>query len=188
MFTIKTDDLTHPAVQALVAYHISGMLQQSPPESSHALDVQKLRNPTVTFWSVWEGEQLAGIGALKLLDDKHGELKSMRTAPNYLRRGVASLILRHILQVAHDRCLHRLAPNYLRRGVASLILRHILQVAHDRCLHRLSLETGTQAGFTACHQLYLKHGFVDCEPFADYQLDPHSRFLSLTLCEDNELL
>ncbi|MCU0041415.1 GNAT family N-acetyltransferase [Escherichia coli] len=159
MFTIKTDDLTHPAVQALVAYHISGMLQQSPPESSHALDVQKLRNPTVTFWSVWEGEQLAGIGALKLLDDKHGELKSMRTA-----------------------------PNYLRRGVASLILRHILQVAHDRCLHRLSLETGTPAGFTACHQLYLKHGFVDCEPFADYQLDPHSRFLSLTLCEDNELL
>ncbi len=73
MFTIKTDDLTHPAVQALVAYHISGMLQQSPPESSHALDVQKLRNPAVTFWSVWEGEQLAGIGALKLLDDKHGE-------------------------------------------------------------------------------------------------------------------
>lgn len=109
MFTIKTDDLTHPAVQALVAYHISGMLQQSPPESSHALDVQKLRNPTVTFWSVWEGEQLAGIGALKLLDDKHGELKSMRTAPNYLRRGVASLILRHILQVAQDRCLHRLS-------------------------------------------------------------------------------
>lgn len=102
--------------------------------------------------------QLAGIGALKLLDDKHGELKSMRTA-----------------------------PNYLRRGVASLILRHILQVAHDRCLHRLSLETGTQAGFTACHQLYLNHGFVDCEPFADYQLDPHSRFLSLTLCENNEL-
>ncbi|EEZ7683956.1 TPA: GNAT family N-acetyltransferase, partial [Escherichia coli] len=109
MFTIKTDDLTHPAVQALVAYHISGMLQQSPPESSHALDVQKLRNPKVTFWSVWEGEQLAGIGALKLLDDKHGELKSMRTAPNYLRRGVASLILRHILQVAQDRCLHRLS-------------------------------------------------------------------------------
>ncbi len=135
------------------------MLQQSPPESSHALDVQKLRNPTVTFWSVWKGEQLAGIGALKLLDDKHGELKSMRTAPNYLRRGV------------------------------SLILRHILQVAHDRCLHRLKLkETGTQAGFTACHQLYLKHGFVDCEPFADYQLDRHSRFLSSTLCEDNELL
>lgn len=120
--------------------------------------MQKLRAPTVTFWSVWEGEQLAGIGALKLLDDKHGELKSMRTA-----------------------------PNYLRRGVASLILRHILQVAHDRCLHRLSLETGTQAGFTACHQLYLKHGFADCEPFADYRLDPHSRFLSLTLCENNEL-
>ncbi len=94
----------------------------------------------------------------EVLDDKHGELKSMRTA-----------------------------PNYLRRGVASLILRHILQVAHDRCLHRLSLETGTQAGFTASHHLYLKHGFVDCEPFADYQFDPHSRFLSLTLCENNEL-
>ena len=130
MFTIKTDDLTHPAVQALVAYHISGMLQQSPRKQS-CFRCAKLRNPTVTFWSVWEGEQLAGIGALKLLDDKHGELKSMRTA-----------------------------PNYLRRGVASLILRHILQVARDRCLHRLSLETGTQAGFTACHQLYLKHSLI----------------------------
>ncbi len=65
MFTIKTDDLTHPAVQALVAYHISGMLQQSPLKAVMLYDVQKLRNPTVTFWSVWEGEQLAGIGALK---------------------------------------------------------------------------------------------------------------------------
>lgn len=152
MFTIKTDDLSHPAVQALVTYHISGMLEQSPPESSHALDVQKLRDPAVTFWSVWEGEHLAGIGALKLLDDKHGELKSMRTA-----------------------------PDFLRRGVANLILRHILQIAHARCLQRLSLETGTQPGFVACHQLYSKHGFVDCEPFADYKPDSNSRFMSLVL-------
>ena len=153
MFTIKVDDLSNPAVQALVAYHISCMLEQSPPESSHALDVQKLRDPAVTFWSIWEGEHLAGIGALKLLDDKkHGELKSMRTA-----------------------------PDFLRRGVASLILRHILQIADARGLQRLSLETGTQQGFAACHQLYRKHGFVDCEPFADYQHDPHSRFMSLVL-------
>ncbi|EHG6163365.1 GNAT family N-acetyltransferase [Escherichia fergusonii] len=159
MFTIKTDDLSHPAVQALVAYHISGMLEQSPPESSHALDVQKLQDPAVTFWSAWEGEQLAGIGALKLLNDKHGELKSMRTA-----------------------------PDFLRRGVANLILGHILQVARDRSLHHLSLETGTHAGFTACHQLYIKHGFIDCEPFAAYQPDPNSRFMSLNLCKNNELL
>ncbi len=84
MFTIKIDDLTHHAVQTLVAYHISGMLEQSPPESSHALNVQKLRDPAVTFWSAWEGEQLAGIGALKMLDAKHGELKSMRTAEAFL--------------------------------------------------------------------------------------------------------
>lgn len=152
MFTIKPDDLSHPAVQALVAFHISGMLEQSPPESSHALDAQKLRDPTVTFWSAWEGEQLAGIGALKMLDDGHCELKSMRTA-----------------------------TEFLRRGVASQFLVHILDVARERGFERISLETGTQPGFTACYQLYLKHGFVDCEPFADYQLDPNSRFMTLVL-------
>lgn len=152
MFTIKIDDLTHHAVQTLVAYHISGMLEQSPPESSHALNVQKLRDPAVTFWSAWEGDQLAGIGALKMLDAKHGELKSMRTA-----------------------------EAFLRRGVANQFLLHILQVARARCISRLSLETGTQPGFAACHQLYRKHGFVDCEPFAEYQPDPNSRFMTLVL-------
>lgn len=152
MFTIKVDDLSHQAVQTLVAYHISGMLEQSPPESSHALDVQKLRDPTVTFWSAWEGEQLAGIGALKILDEGHGELKSMRTA-----------------------------TEFLRRGVANQFLLHIVQVARERGFRRLSLETGTQPGFAACHKLYLKHGFVDCAPFADYQLDPNSRFMTLSL-------
>jgi putative acetyltransferase len=97
MFTIKVDDLSHHAVQTLVAYHISGMLEQSPPESSHALNVQKLRDPAVTFWSAWEGEQLAGIGALKILDEGHGELKSMRTATAFLRRGVANQFLLHIV-------------------------------------------------------------------------------------------
>lgn len=158
MFTIKADDLSRPEVQALVAYHISDMRKLSPPESSHALDVEKLRDPAVTFWSVWEGEQLAGIGALKLLDDKHGELKSMRTAPGFLR------------------C-----------GVANLILQHIVQIAHVRCLQRLSLETGIQPGFAACHQLYSKHGFVDCGPFADYRPDPNSRFMTLVLRENDEL-
>lgn len=152
MFTIKIDDLTHHAVQTLVAYHISGMLEQSPPESSHALNVQKLRDPAVTFWSAWEGDQLAGIGALKMLDAEHGELKSMRTAEAFLRRGVANKFLQHILQVARA------------RGIS-----------------RLSLETGTQPGFAACHQLYRKHGFVDCEPFAEYQPDPNSRFMTLVL-------
>ncbi|MCO7510034.1 GNAT family N-acetyltransferase [Serratia fonticola] len=152
MFTIKIDDLTDHAVQTLVAYHISGMLEQSPPESSHALNVQKLRDPAVTFWSAWEGDQLAGIGALKMLDADHGELKSMRTAEAFLRRGVANQFLLHILQVARA------------RGIS-----------------RLSLETGTQPGFAACHQLYRKHGFVDCEPFAEYQPDPNSRFMTLVL-------
>lgn len=158
MLTIRIDDLSHPAVQALVVYHISGMLEQSPPESSHALDVQKLRDPAITFWSAWEGDQLAGIGALKMLDDEHGELKSMRTA-----------------------------PDFLRRGVANQFLLHILQTAYAKGLKRLSLETGTQPGFAACHQLYLKHGFVDCEPFADYQPDPNSRFMTFVLCQKDIL-
>ena len=152
MFTINTDDLSHPAVQALVTYHISGMLEQSPPESSHALDVQKLHEPCISFWSVWEENRLAGIGALKMLDDEHGELKSMRTA-----------------------------PAFVRRGIASHLLNHILLVARQRGLKRLSLETGTQVGFAACHQLYMKYGFIDCAPFADYQPDPNSRFMTLVL-------
>ena len=158
MLTIKIDDLSSPAVQALVAYHITGMLEQSPPESSHALDIQKLRDPSVMFLSAWEKEKLAGIGALKILDNEHGELKSMRTA-----------------------------PDFLRRGVANQLFLHLLQVAHSKGLRRISLETGTQPGFSACHQLYIKHGFVNCEPFADYKSDPNSRFMTLVLGEKDKL-
>lgn len=109
MLTIKIDDLSHHAVQALVAHHISGMLEQSPPESSHALNVQKLRDPAVTFLSVWEGEQLVGIGALKMLDEKYGELKSMRTEAAFLRRAVANQLLLHIIQVARERGFRHLS-------------------------------------------------------------------------------
>lgn len=131
------------------------MLAQSPPESSHALDIHKLRDPSVILWSAWQDDRLAGIGALKILDKEQGELKSMRTA-----------------------------ANFLRLGVADKILMHILQAAYESGLKRISLETGTQPGFAASHQLYIKHGFTDCEPFADYQSDPNSRFMTRVLCPE----
>lgn len=153
---IRIDDLTHSAVLALLQAHLAGMHALSPPESVHALDLERLRSPDITFWTVWSGPgaqaELLGCGALKRLDADHAELKSMRTAQAHLRRGVAARLLTHILAEAH------------RRG-------------HTR----LSLETGTGPGFEPAHQLYTRHGFVACGPFADYAEDPFSVFMTRTL-------
>jgi len=82
---IEIDDLSRPAIHALLNEHLQNMYELSPPESVHALDLEKLRKPEITFWSAWEGSLLLGCGALKELDRKHGEVKSMRT-PTALRR------------------------------------------------------------------------------------------------------
>ena len=149
---IKRDDLTGTAIQALLREHLANMHAQSPPESVHALPIEELRNPDITFWTVWDGPELLGCGALKELHPQHGEIKSMRTAT-----------------------LHR------RRGVAAALLKHILDEATTRKYRRVSLETGSMDAFTPAHNLYAKFGFKECGPFADYVEDPNSKFMTKEL-------
>ena len=151
---ITIDDLTHPAVLALLDEHLADMHAYSPPESVHALDHDELRAPGVTFWTAWEGEELLGCGALKELDARHGEIKSMRTSRSQLRKGVAAAMLQHIIAVARER-------------------------GYDR----LSLETGSGGPFEAALRFYERQGFEYCEPFADYVLDPFSRFMTRSLAD-----
>lgn len=152
MIAIREGGLDETQVQDLLRLHASGMLANSPAESCHFLDLSGLQAADVTFWSAWEGEALLGIGALKQLDATHGEVKSMRTVPVQLGRGVGAAMLEHILDAARA------------RGLA-----------------RLSLETGTAPAFEPAHRLYARYGFVPCPPFGDYAEDPHSRFLTLAL-------
>jgi putative acetyltransferase len=149
---IIEDDLSGHAIRALLEVHFAGMLANSPVGSCHFLDFEGLKGPGVTFWSIWDGESLAGMGALKQHDATLGEIKSMRT---------------HAV--------------HLRKGVAAVMLRHIISEARARGLSRLSLETGSGAAFEPAIALYHAHGFVDCEPFADYRHDPFSRFMTLEL-------
>lgn len=150
---VVLDNPSRPDVLALLEEHLRSMYELSPPESVHALDVTKLESPDVTFWSVRDDDgTLLGIGALKELDAKHGEIKSMRT-PQALRR----------------------------RGAGKLVLAHILAVARERGYERLSLETGTPEPFLPARALYESFGFVYCTPFGDYKLDPYSVFMTLRL-------
>ena len=121
----------------------------SPPESRHSLDLDGLRKPDVTFWSIWNGSELAGCGALKELDEYHAEIKSMRTADVYRRKGLASQMLRHLVEEAK------------RRGY-----------------RRLSLETGSMAYFEPARKLYEGYGFTYCGPFAAYVEDLNSVFMT----------
>jgi putative acetyltransferase len=150
--TIKVDDLSGSEVAELLRDHLREMALHSPPESIHALDLEALRRPEITFWSVWYEGQLVGCGALKQLDLDHAEIKSMRTVP--VHRG---------------------------RGIGKIILRHIVSEAENRGYRRLSLETGSMAAFEPARQLYSSFGFTYCEPFADYKLDPHSVFMTKEL-------
>ena len=149
---LEVDDLSRPAVHALLSEHLQNMYELSPPESVHALDLAKLRRPDITFWTVWDDGALVGCGALKELDRAHGEIKSMRT-PQALRR----------------------------RGAGRAMLAHILEVARSRKYERLSLETGSGDAFAPTQRLYESFGFTRCGPFADYVLDPHSVFMTLRL-------
>jgi putative acetyltransferase len=149
---IEHDDLSRPAIHALLNEHLQNMYALSPPESVHALDLEELRRPDITFWSVWDGETLLGCGALKQLDATHGEIKSMRT-PAALRR----------------------------RGAGRAILEHIIDVARARGYRRLSLETGSLPAFVPAQRLYASYGFVFCGPFGDYVEDAHSVFMTVHL-------
>lgn len=149
---IRIDDLRGPEIALLLEEHLRSLRALSPPESVHALNLGKLRQPEITFWTVWEGADLLGCGALKELDARHGELKSMRTAAPHLRKGVASALLRHILEEAKRR-------SYLR----------------------LSLETGAPAAFVPARNLYARFGFQVCGPFTGYVEDPNSVFMTMCL-------
>lgn len=145
---IKIDDLQGDEIINLLQEHLKDMYLTSPPESVHALDLDGLRQPEITFWTIWENNNLAGCGALKELSETHAEIKSMRTATEFRRRGVAAKLLQHIVDEAKGR-------NY----------------------QQLSLETGSMAYFQPAYKLYLRFGFTDCEPFSDYKEDPNSIFM-----------
>jgi putative acetyltransferase len=152
MFDIRKDDLTGEAVRALLALHLAGMHDNTPPEHVFALDLTGLTAPEVTVWSAWDGPALVGIGALKAHGDGTGEVKSMRTDP------------------AH-----------LRRGVGAALLEHIIGEARARGYRRLSLETGRGEAFEPALALYRKRGFVQGEAFAGYVRSDFSQFFHLNL-------
>lgn len=150
--SIQVGNLETPAVRALLREHLDALAPTAPPESHHALDLAGLRRPDVTFYSFWDGTELAGFGALRHLGSSEGEVKSMRTAASHLRKGVASCVLQHLIDVARA------------RGYA-----------------RLSLETGSIGVFEAARRLYASFGFVPCGPFGNYRLDPNSVFMTLRI-------
>lgn len=146
------DDLSGAATQALVRHHLAGMHASSPVCSVHAFDIDKLRQPGVTFWSGWIGDQIAVIGALKRIDDANCEIKSMRVADAFLGKGAGRAMLEHILAEAR------------RAGFRTIWL-----------------ETGSTPTFDPALKLYERAGFAFCGPFADYKEDPFSRFMRMEL-------
>lgn len=152
---VVRDDLSSPATQDLLALHLRGMRQSSPPGTSFALDLTGLQSPDITVWSGWIGPSIAGIGALKDLGNGCGEVKSMRTH-----------------------------PRFLRQGVAAQLLEHIIRAAQDRGMRRLSLETGSGPSFEPALALYRRRGFVNGPAFGDYPRDSaFNQYLHLELSE-----
>ena len=149
---IRIDDLMGIEIAQFLEEHITEMKQTSPPESKHALDLDDLRKPEVTFWTIWDGDFLTGCGALLALTGQHAEIKSMRTSSA--------------------------ARN---RGVASIMLQHMLSEAREMGYRRLSLETGTMPYFEPARTLYVKFGFTECAPFSSYVEDPNSVFMTIEL-------
>ncbi|QTM98261.1 GNAT family N-acetyltransferase [Sediminibacillus dalangtanensis] len=145
---IREDDVTGTHITALILDHLQNMAIHSPPESRHALNLDGLRSPDITCWSAWEDNELLGCGALKELDDTHGEIKSMKTS-----------------------------SNHLRKGVSKKILQHIIKEAQARGYKKLNLETGSMAAFLPARKLYESFGFHYCPPFASYKEDENSVFM-----------
>jgi putative acetyltransferase len=149
---VRIDDLSGPEVVRLLQNHVDFCRRSSPPESTHVLDLDGLRSPAITFWTAWDGPDLLGCAALKALGAAHGEVKSMHTLSTR-RRG----------------------------GVGLRLLQQIVEEARKRSYRRLSLETGSMEAFAPARALYTRFGFVICEPFGDYRLDPNSVFMTLEL-------
>jgi len=148
----RLDDLTGPEIAAFLEEHLQDMRTVSPPESVHALDLDGLRRPEISYWTLWDADRLVGCGALKELDTMHGELKSMRVSRRDRGKGIGGVILTHLIAEAR------------RRGYT-----------------RLSLETGSMPFFNPAHRLYERFGFTRCGSFANYREDPNSLFMTRTL-------
>jgi len=151
-FEIREDDLSGGQTRDLLALHLRGMYESSPPEAVFALDLSGLQQPSVTVWGAWHGDRLAAIGALKMLDEADAEVKSMRTHPDFLRQGAAAALLDHVIDAARA------------RGV-----------------RRLSLETGRGAAFEPALAMYRRRGFTDGGPFSDYVPNEFSQYLHMDL-------
>ncbi len=149
---ILIDDLSNPKVIEFLNDHLRHMVEITPPGCVHALDVEALKKPEITFWTVWERSVLVCCGALKELDATHAELKSMRTA-----------------------------PSHLGKGIASRLLEHIITEAKKKGYQRISLETGSYDAFIPARHLYEKFGFKYCKPFSDYDENPNSVFMTKDL-------
>ena len=154
MIRIIEGDFSDPRLVDLLHLHLTRARAETAPGSAHALDLTGLQSPDVGFWTIWDDETLLGVGALKRLSADHGEVKSMYTVQS-LRR----------------------------RGTGSAMLRHIIATARASGMSRLSLETGSWEYFRPAHAFYRRHGFVECQPFGDYVVDPNSVFMSLDLRE-----
>lgn len=152
---IIDDDLSGPEIQALLTAHLEHMAMDSPPESRHALDLDGLRAPTISFWTAWDKDEILGCCALSELDSHHGEIKSMHTS--HAHRG---------------------------KGIAATLLKHAISVAKSRSYKRLSLETGSMDSFAPARALYARYGFMPCDPFSYYREDPNSSYMTLELSAD----
>ncbi|MDE1995321.1 MAG: GNAT family N-acetyltransferase [Rhizobiaceae bacterium] len=151
MFEVVVDDLTNAQTQALIAFHLAGMNENVPPGATF-LGLSDLQRPEVTVWSAWENAKIASVGALKLLPDGTGEIKSMRTH-----------------------------PDFAGRGAGGIILRTIITAAKSQGLRRLSLETGSGSAFEAALALYQKHGFKKGEAYSTHEQTSFNHFLHLDL-------
>jgi putative acetyltransferase len=152
---IRQDDLRGPEIAALLTAHLENSRRWSPPGSIHALNLDRLRTPDITFWTLWDDSELLGCGALRALAADVGEIKSMHTAEKHRGRGAGAAMLRHIIAEARMR-------NY----------------------RMLYLETGTPEGFRPAREMDRKAGFAECSPFADYRPGPYSVYMRLTLPPD----
>ncbi len=149
---IMLDDLKGVEIKEFLKDHLLEVSRYLPPESIHVIDIASLQKPNITFWSIWDEANIVGCGALKELDPKHAEIKSMRIASTHRKKGVASRLLKHIINEARKR-------NYAQ----------------------ISVETGSMDAFFPARRLYMKHGFQDSEPFGEYIEDPNSIFMTMYL-------
>ncbi|GIU53902.1 GNAT family N-acetyltransferase [Shewanella sp. KT0246] len=149
---IRVDDLSGPEIAELLTEHLQDMYATSPAESVHALDLDKLKQPNITFWTIWENDLLAGCGAINWYSVEHVEIKSMRVSNQFRRRGVAATLLGFML-------------NEVKNSGAQTV----------------NLETGSMDFFAPARRLYARHGFTECGPFADYEADPNSVFMTRSL-------